>query len=125
MAWNDDRHGVSVQGPTDCPRGPRTANLCGERPVRRRLCVRNTPELFEDLPLKRGNAGEVDVELERLPPPREVFVELATHRIDGARNAQDPHSGPLSQPSELGLWVGIEGNAADAAGADSDEQGPE
>src|SRR6266566_686846 len=122
MAGQNDRDGVAVHDRPDGARGPRLARLRGERAVGRDLSERDAPELLEHRAAEVAGEPQVDLELELLALAREVLVELAASRVDGARRAEDARAEAACEPFDLGVGIRLVGDDAEAALRDADEE---
>ena len=122
MARDDDRNGVSVEGSADRPRCLRLPDACGETSIRVHPSVGDSLELGEDTLLEGGKGAQIDGKVELVAPAFEIFVELAAGFVHGPRRAQ--HADPVltGKALDLLLWIGIEGDLAEAALGCGDEK---
>ena len=122
VAGEDDRDRVAVHGHPDRTGRLRVAGARGQR-RRRSPSGRTGSAPARQHALLNGVTSRRSIgEVECLPAPLEVLVELATHRIDLTRRAEDVAAGDAREPLDLSLGVGVERDAEDAAVARGDEQ---
>src|SRR4051812_22152939 len=117
MAREDDRDGVAVHHGSDSARGPRPADLAGERAVGGRDAVRDLRKLTQHLFVEGGDP-QVERQVELAPPAVEVLVQLAPGLVE--RRAQDAR--PEQTGKLLLLALRPEPDAAEAAVGRGDEQ---
>src|SRR3954454_5211507 len=114
VARNDDGDRVAVERASDRPGCPRLADAGGEPSVGVHLAVRNPLQLGQHQLLERGQATEVDGQVEVVAATVEVLVELALDIVHGARGAQDARTVEAGEPLDLGFGIGVEGDLADS-----------
>src|SRR5512133_2030567 len=110
VAGENDRQWVAVHHHPDGASGTRPRGARCKLAVGDDLAVRDTGELAHDATVEVGEQGKVERQVELVPLPLEVLLELAARGIDRLRRPQYPDAEVAREAIEFPLGLRVVGD---------------